>query len=264
MKTSIQEILRNSGYQMEMYDHKKMEGFRPLYQELVDYAYLYELKNTAISLHILPCLLFSTTDSIVYKKDPISNEKYMNHALSTANLLRDIRPNISKKEMDLALSVALCHVLIEKIQFEKNGQELMDDFNLDPEVLELIYINLKDATKSDQYYKRIQENKIALLVKLADRCFIVQQLHTHSIQQVQIYVRETKEHFLPMCMFGKENYPEIYISITLLMEKMRYLTDVADILLTRFIERENALRNEMMTLQDENIRIRMLLKEMTL
>ncbi len=261
MEKELQEILKKSGYDIEMYNQEDMKPFDSLYDEIWKYAWQNELRNTILSLRILPCLLFSTTGKIVYKKDPISNQKYMRHALSTARLLIEIQPDITNEEMDLALATALCHVLIEKVKFEKNGQELVDVFCLDLKVLELIHINLKDEIKSEDYYKRIQENKLALLVKLADRCYIVEQLHTHSIQQVQVYVRETKQHFFSMCMYGKENYANIYIAISLLMEKMRYLTDVADILVTRFIERENVLRSEIISLQEENIRIRRLLRK---
>ena len=244
------------------YDVEKMKEFQKSYDSLFQYATNHNLKNTLISLQILPCLLFSNTGEFQYKEDGITLEKYMKHALYTANLLVDVHPAFNEQEEDLALSVALCHVLVEKVKFEKNGQELTDMYHLDSKVNELIHVNLKDKTKSAKYYKRIQENKIALLVKLADRCYIVEQLPTHSIHQVRSYVYETKHKFFPMCIYGKEHYPDLYLAIGLLMEKMRTLTEVADILLTRFIERENVLNNEIISLQEENIRIRSLIQQL--
>lgn len=266
MKEKVKQIILDSGYLKPTYDAKRMVDFQSRYDTLWNYACKNELMNTAMSLRLLISFFFPVNkEDIRYSKnDNYSSETYVDHALWVANMLMDIHPEITKEEEDIALSVAICHTLIEKIDFEHKGQELVDLFHMDPEILELIYINLRDKTQKDMtnYYKRIQENKLALLVKLADRSNIVGNLYLSSIQVAQGYVRDTKQNFFSMCIYGKEHYPDLYLAFGLLMEKMRCLVDVADILSTRFVNQENMLNNEILALKEENARLRKAIRQL--
>lgn len=266
LKNKVEQIIIDSGYLKPTYDVERMKDFQQRYDSLWKYACENELINTAISLNLVASFFFPVNkNDVKYSyNDNYSSETYVDHALWVANMLVDIRPEITKEEEDIALSVALCHTLIEKVAFENEGSELVDLFHLDERILYTIYINLRDKSKTDMtdYYKRIQEDKLALLVKLADRSNVVGNLYNSSIQVAQGYIRDTKQNFFSMCIYGKEHYPDLYLAFGLLMEKMRCLVDVTEILSTRFVARENILNNEILALKEENMRLRKAIRQL--
>lgn len=266
MENWAKQIIAESGYIKPTYDKVGMETFQDLYDTLMAYACKNGLKNTVLSLNLVASFFYPVNkEDVTYShNDNYTSLTYVDHALWVANMLVDIRPEITKEEEDIVLSVALCHTLVEKIAFPNNGRELVDIFHLDERILEIIYINLRDKTKRDMsdYYRRIQENKLALLVKLADRSYVVGTLSSSTIQVAQGYIRDTKQNFFSMCIYGKEHYPDLYLSFGLFMEKMRCLVDVTDILSSRFIARENILNNEILALKEENARLRQAIREL--
>lgn len=246
------------------YDQEKMKEYQEVYDSLLVYAKQKDLKNTLISLSILPRFLFPKDFEIKYHENCYSSNINMDHALSIAKMLVDLHPNLIKEEEDVVLSVALCHVLVEMVDFEEDGEELTSIYHLNPKVNELIHIDIgnKRGVPSEQYYKNIQENKLSLLVKLADRSKIVGQLYMSSIDDAQMYVRETKNNFYSMCIYGKEHYPELTLVISVLMEKMKSLADVTGILSSRYIEQESLMLQDILNLREENARLRALIRQL--
>lgn len=245
------------------FDEKRFQPFERQFSEVYNYAQEKELPNTVLSVSLLPCFLLPKQEGqFPHNDDGVTAEIYMHHALSMAKLLIDVHPEITNEEEDIALSTAICHVLVEKVAFEKKGIELVSDYGLDQQVYDTIQTNLRKGRWDTEFYERIQQNKIALLVKLADRCNVIQQLYMSSISEAQKFINDTKHNFFSMCIYGKENYPDLYMVISLLMEKMRNLVDVMDIMSSRHIERENALHKEILFLKEENSRIRTIIKEL--
>ena len=63
-----------------------------------------------------------------------------------------------------------------------------------------------------------------------------------------------------MCVYAKEKYPELIPVINILMEKARTVVDACAILINRFEKREMELTEDILAYQEENSRIRGIIK----
>lgn len=249
------------------YNEEDFQPYRTNYQFVYEFATNRQMVNTSLALPLVRGILVAAPwKEIPYKKDAALRLGYYAHSLEIARMLIDLDVPLSREETDLVIAAGLCHVLIELIRFEKGGQELIEAFHLDPRVLQIIQLITRNDPLSEEeqrrFYLRIQENKLAILARLADRGNLVERLHTMTIWTAQEYVHETRTYFFPMCIYAKEHYPELASVVGILMEKMRYMIEVADILTNRFREHENTLTKEILELKEENARIRSLLKKL--
>lgn len=221
--------------------------------ELVEaYAQAGQLQNTLKALPLVQDLVFRTGGmSNSPFEDAVTK---LRHCLAMARILIDLHIPVEREEEDILLASALCHILPASSElFQSEGI-------LDPRVFETIrLIRLGDAMNDEKlaaYTARVQENRLALLLRLADRGNLVEQLHSFSGWSTRRYIYETRNFYLPMCVYGKEHYPDLIAPVSILMEKMRSLTEVAEILLGRYEARETELTREILDLQEENARIR--------
>lgn len=158
------------------------------------------------------------------------------------------------------LAATLCHVLVELVDFPKKGAELTERYYLDSYVLELINLITRDDPLTEEqeirFYERIRENKLATLIRIADRANLVEQLHRLPPWTAQEYIYETRTYFFPLCLYARDRYPELSPKVRVLTEKMRYMMEVIDILSARFRDSETALTREIISLEDDNFRLR--------
>ena len=249
------------------YDKEKAEKCRDLYEFIREYAYEKQLYNTALSLPIMRGLLdgLYRSRSGFDKNDKIRFTFY-EHALAVCKILIDLHVPLNTEEEDILLAGALCHDLMENIDFPDEGRELLDVYHLDRRIYEIVGLITRAPSMSESEMKafcqRIQENKLAVLVSLADRGNVVELLYGLTIWDAREYVYETKAYFLPMCIYAKEHYTEVDMVVNILMEKIRCLIDVTDILSARYQKRELALTDEILNLREENARIRGLIAMM--
>ena len=59
-----------------------------------------------------------------------------------------------------------------------------------------------------------------------------------------------------MCIYGKEHYHELLAPVSVLMEKIRTLIEVAEVLLRKYEVREAELNRDILSLQEENATLR--------
>lgn len=181
-------------------------------------------------------------------------------------MLADLNIDISPEEKDILLAAALCHDMIEDIPFPNHGRELYEEYGLDPRIHEVVSLvsKRKDFTEAEEieHFRKIQENRLALLVKLSDRSHNVEDLYNMSVWKVHEYINETKNRILPMCKYGLEHYPELYATLKILQDKIRSLTQAAVILVDRYEVREQELREQVRLLKEENAALKKQFKEL--
>ena len=258
----IPEEDSNSG-KGEQSEHceKDRPGCAEMFHQIESYAVSKNLSNTVLALPLLRAII----EEQAYPRCNVSGNRvqrheYYRHALSVCWILIKLQLPLEREDEDVILSSALVHVIPELARFENGGEELVERFGLGRGVFDTVrLITSRDATGiagQSAYFARIQENRSALLVKLADRGSLVEQLYSVSASEAREYINETKRYYLPMCVYGKEHYKEVYPEISVLMEKIRSLAAVTDILAARYQEREASLADEMFSLMEENSWIR--------
>lgn len=250
-----------------LYNENEFWLIQQPYEYIEYYAVEQRLYNTAIALSLARGLHNGTYRKFGVVKDGETHRlPYFIHCLLVCRMLLDIHVPLSNDEKDILLAAALCHDLIEDIPFKKGGKELYEDYQLDKRVYETVCLvsKKKEATIEEEkaYFRHICENKLALLVKLADRGNNVEDLYNMSAKKFEEYVWETQEYFLPMCDYGQTHYEELYGSIHILRDKINTLINASSVMIEQFEGRNQALRNERDQLKLENINLRKRWKEL--
>lgn len=229
-----------------------------LYGIVAQYAQERGLKNTQAALPLARSLMLTAAS---HPHSLFRNERthlaYFRHCLSVCHILIDLQPSVSPQEEDILLAAAVCHVLPENIRFLDLDAVLAD---LDPQVRSTVRLIFREGDgvegQERAFYEAIQKDKLALLIKLADRGNLVEQLYTITSARSHRYMYETRTYFLPMCLYAKEQYPELIPTVSVLMEKMRCLLEVSEILLNRYEAVEAELVTEILALKEENAALR--------
>lgn len=182
------------------------------------------------------------------------------HCLEVCDMLIDLHMTLAPAEEDVLLAAALLHIYPENFPAEDMEKKLGEELGFGPEVCNIVETITPGRDMADEeqqlFYERAQENRLALLVLLADRGNIVQQLHRFSTWNAHRYIDETKACYYPMCIYGKEHYHELLAPISVLMEKMKSLLEVSEILLRRYEVREAELIQDILALREENATIK--------
>lgn len=231
-----------------------------LYRYVRKYAEENGLHNTKIALPMTAEMM----SRIHSAKD--ENVAALRHCLYVCRMLIDLHIPFTSQEEDVLLASSLCHILPENISFRDMEEELTKSYHLDHEVYEtvkLIY-HPDDISNEElkQFYDNAKLNKLALLVLLADRGNLVEQLYGIASWNAHRYIYETRTFYLPMCIYAKEHYHELLAPVSILMEKMRNLTETAEILLNRYEARENELVQEILALQEENATLKGIIQKL--
>lgn len=182
------------------------------------------------------------------------------HCLQVAEMLMDLHLDIPAEDEETLLTTAILHVYPENFSLRDIREKFTEEAGYPEAVAELLEIVTpeQDLMEEDQnlYYERVEKNRLALLLMLADRGNVVQQLYRYSTWNAHRYIEETKACYYPMCIYGKEHYHELLGPISVLLEKMRSLVEVAEILLRRYEVRESELIHDILALREENATIR--------
>lgn len=230
---------------------------RSAYEHLEFYAHKHQLINTAIALPVARGLHNGT-----YRKLPVIRSgvphypPYLIHCLTVAKMLSDLWLPITTEEKDILLAAALLHDTIEDIPFKDGGKELIYEFNLDKKVYETVLLVSKrnDFTLEEEieFFKHINENKLALLIKLSDRGHNVTDLYNMPDKKIQEYIGETRAYFLPMCEYARSHYPELEEVIEILQDQLICLTKTVEKLSEKYNQSFTAKRARLKALKEEN------------
>ncbi|MGN0356000.1 MAG: HD domain-containing protein [Muricoprocola sp.] len=236
-----------------------------MYDFIEQYARENNLKYTTESLPLVRDLMSEVAEVQCMDINGVTRYRgFYQHGLEVSKLLIGLVLPIDKEEEDIVLAAALCHVIVNKISYEEMYKELFEKRQMDLRIEEIISLITNDMDLSlagqTEYYHRIQENKLAMIVFLTDRANLMSQVYTMSFWSANEYIFETRTHLFPMCVYAKERYPELIPVINILMEKARTVVDACAILINRFEKREMELTEDILSYQEENSRIRGIIK----
>lgn len=229
-----------------------------LYELIANYAAENQLINTEIALPLIREAMQNAAahPHSLFRSDYV-HMGYFQHSLSVCHILMELKPELTTQEEDVLLAAAICHVLPENIRFLDIEEALGA---LAPQVREIVRLIYREGDgvegQEQAFYDAIQKNKLATLIKLADRGNLVEQLHSMTGSRSRRYMYETRTFFLPMCLYAKEHYPELIPPVSILMEKMRCLLEVSEILLGRYEAMEAQLTGEILALREDNSALR--------
>lgn len=268
-QTRVQCMLEKIGTTIFSFNEAEYWLFQDVYEYIEFYAVEHRLWNTSIALPLSRALHDGSYRKSSYVKDGVKYRlPYFIHPLLVCRMLADLQVPLSNDEEDILLASALCHDLVEDIDFPEHGRELVTQYHLDERVYQTVFkvSKRRDFTKEEEciFFHQMEKDRLAVLVKLSDRGNNVEDLYNMSRWKVHEYVGETKEYFLPMCLYAKEHYPEIRIAIEILEDKMICLTEAAETLVDRYSEKEEKLMREVQMLREENMALRATWKKLWL
>lgn len=235
-----------------------------LYTLVERYAEAFSLNSTSQLLVSARELLINNATSHFHVKQD-AREHFI-YTLQVCKLLIELRIPISKEQEDYLLAAELGRAMVDETLFSKAGKELLTVYHIPAEAYKIVR-KIKDPgplTPINQrlYYKDIQEDQLALLAKLGERAVLLDHLYKLSPWDAPNEILLTREFYFPMCIYAKEHYPDIMLLVSILMEKFKLIMEVTDVLSKKYRERETELVNEILTIQEENARLRVSIKEM--
>lgn len=222
---------------------------------------LFEIVSEGITEKKLPL----SAQALTYIGEHLNSsfEVYFRRRLSVCRMLMDIHLPLSLDQLDTVVAVAISHYLPVDIIPHSHDKILSDIFSKNPNVAEILSI-LKHKDYNDKsYYSRLIKNPYALIIRLCERGVLVETLYEWSNQDARRFIRETREHFFPMCIYAKEHYPEFLGPVSILMEKTRNLIMANEVMLNRFEDSENSMNMEILTLQEENADLKAMISEIS-
>jgi (p)ppGpp synthase/HD superfamily hydrolase len=109
---------------------------------------------------------------------------------------------------DCTCAAALLHEIFKHCGFDRDGNELVEKYGLDEEVLQLIRLVSKpNSMEIDEYYKNLKLNHKALLIKLSNRANTCTRLSVLTEDERKEYITENTQYIYPLCTYGKAYYP---------------------------------------------------------
>ena len=172
-----------------------------------------------------------------YRKD---GSPYLQHPLKVCSSL--ISYGI---EDDVTLSAALLHDVLEDCmdRLPQHGEELCSQYHLSEEILDIIKLLTKHSGLDDNqlniYFKHIEDNPKAALIKLADRFHNSCSLYTFTPDRMRKYIRETNLFLLPMASYCKKFYPEYGNAFQILKNNIENMNRSMDIMLEKIERKDN-------------------------
>lgn len=163
-----------------------------------------------------------------------SGEPYVTHPLKVCSAL--ISYGVDD---DITLASAILHDVLEDCgdQLPDGGQSLVREYGISEQVVETISILSKRSGLNDQelaaYFRKIEKNPRAALIKLADRLHNSGSLYTFTDEKMAKYLRETNLFLIPIASYCKKYYPQYANAFSILKSSITALNDSMAAMLKR-------------------------------
>lgn len=190
-----------------------LDNWEEIYLFLKGYAIAKEMKNTLISL--------SVASQMHENQKRKGGAPYIIHPLEVTSYLINLGI-----DDDVTCAASILHDVIEDCEIEDPYKDLVEKYNLDKEVIDVVLLltKSKDYKTTDptqeKYYSKIMLNKRALIIKLSDRANNLSTIDAFTKEKMIKYVDETKNLIFPLCKYGKSYYPEFSNAITIIKYQM--------------------------------------------
>lgn len=186
---------------------------------------------------------------------------YVLHVLKVCSTLISLRLPIRTDELDNLLAAALLHDSIEDCEqyFPKGGSELVSEYHFSQKVYEAVKLVSKRSGATEEelndYFNQIKRNRLAILIKLADRSHNVEDLYVMKPEKLHKYVQETRNWIYPLTTYGKANYPELSDGFTILKAKIVSLTECTETIINIY-ENELAEKDKEIAALKEQLKVK--------
>lgn len=133
-----------------------------------------------------------------------SGDPFIIHPLRVTSYLISLKVND-----DVTCAAALLHEVYKHCNLDREGNELIDVYSLNPEVPKLIKLVSKpDNISYTDYYEGIKGDYRALLIKLSNRANTCTRLSILNESERQEYIEENSNFIYPLCTYAKAYFPE--------------------------------------------------------
>ena len=133
-----------------------------------------------------------------------SGDPFIIHPLRVTSYLISLKVND-----DVTCAAALLHEVYKHCNLDREGNELIDIYSLNPEVPKLIKLVSKpDNISYADYYEGIKSDYRALLIKLSNRANTCTRLSILNESERQEYIEENSNFIYPLCTYAKAYFPE--------------------------------------------------------
>ena len=133
-----------------------------------------------------------------------SGDPFIIHPLRVTSYLISLKVN-----EDVTCAAALLHEVYKHCNLDREGNELIDIYSLNPEVPKLIKLVSKpDNISYTDYYEGIKSDYRALLIKLSNRANTCTRLSILNESERQEYIEENSNFIYPLCTYAKAYFPE--------------------------------------------------------
>ena len=117
-------------------------------------------------------------------------------------------------------------------------RELITEYHLSQEVLDIITLLTKESGLDEYelsvYFKKIERNCKASLIKLSDRLHNSTSLYTFTFERMRKYIKETDDFLIPMASYCKNYYPDYTNSFSILKSNIYSLNNSMRIMMEKF------------------------------
>lgn len=168
---------------------------------------------------------------------------YFLHSLKVCSTLISLNLPLDDEELDLLYACALLHDTYEDCtqSFPNGFAGYSTIYGFPTEVGRIIELVSKHPGMSmDElraHFKKMADNKLASLIKLADRSHNVEDLYNMKPEKLHKYVNETRECIYPLATEIKMRYPELSNGVTILKSKIVSLTELTETIVELYDEK---------------------------
>lgn len=127
---------------------------------------------------------------------------------------------------DITNAAALLH---EKAHWMKGADTCIRNSGISPEVTRIVDIVSDKAMPLPEYYKRIQEEQKAILVKLANRAHTCTFLAKASYEEMEAYTKENQKYMVPMCEWAKIHLPQYANQIEIMQYHILSISNIVEV-----------------------------------
>ena len=187
------------------------------YKEMMDFIEFNAKKENMLNTY----LALSMAKKLYEGRLRTSGDPFVIHPLRVSSYLL----NLGIMD-DITNAAALLH---EKAHWMKGADTCIRNSGISPEVTRIVDIVSDKAMPLPEYYKRIQEEQKAILVKLANRAHTCTFLAKASYEEMEAYTKENQKYMVPMCEWAKIHLPQYANQIEIMQYHILSISNIVEV-----------------------------------
>ncbi|MDO4494016.1 MAG: hypothetical protein Q4C53_09055 [Clostridia bacterium] len=187
---------------------------------------------------------------------------YFRRRLAVCRMLIDLDVTVFSTPLDILTAVTLSHYLPVDHVPSGYAETLAELFADEPKVGEILSVLRQTDYNDKDYYEHLIKKRCALLIRICERGVLVETLYEWPTPVARRFIRETREDFVPICLYAMEHYREMRGPLAILLEKIKNLLACYEALIAHYDVQEVALLNETLALREENASLRAMILDL--